>query len=139
MPEQTGRLDSFPEKLNPAFLGITCRRGSRLDPLFGLFLMFLPYAGYRTWQGRHDGAVLPPTSAVRSTVNPNTAPWWELTVLPGIGPTKAIDIVRYRESIQNDRSVLPTPTFRRSEDLDLIRGIGPKTIMRIRDELRFAD
>ena len=78
-----------------------------------------------------------PTAAVPPTVNaidPNTAPWWELTALPDIGEGTARKIVEYREA-HADR----LPVFRRAGDLEPVPGIGPKTIRRIEPYLRFSN
>ena len=78
-----------------------------------------------------------PTGSVPPAVNaidPNTAPWWELTALPDIGEGTARKIVEYREA-HADRS----PVFRRPDDLEPVPGIGPKTIERISSHLRFND
>jgi len=73
---------------------------------------------------------------VRCSVNPNTAPWWELTILPGIGETRAREIVRYREKFLSDRHHDPSlPVFRNLDDLDRISGIGPKTLEELAPEV----
>jgi DNA uptake protein ComE-like DNA-binding protein len=67
-----------------------------------------------------------------AVIDPNTAPWWELAVLPRIGETTANSIVRYRESM--DRSapdVAAGRAFIFVGDLQAVRGIGPKTVERI--------
>jgi len=75
-----------------------------------------------------------------STVNPNTAPWWELTVVPRIGPMTAMAIVHEREqarwagSEDGGKAV-----FRNAGDLDRVRGIGPATVVRIAPYLHFND
>ena len=69
-----------------------------------------------------------------NAINPNTAPWWELTALPDIGEGTARKIVEYREA-HADRS----PVFRRPDDLEPVPGIGPKTIRRISPYLHFAE
>ena len=58
----------------------------------------------------------PPTSQARIDINTATAT--QLVALPGIGPVKAESIVQYR--------TVHGP-FRRIEDLQNVRGIGPKT------------
>ena len=74
--------------------------------------------------------------AICTPVDPNVAPWWELTVLPDIGPALARRIVDYRESrsgLADDSSL----AFRSPGDLDTVSGIGPKTVWRIAPFLRF--
>lgn len=58
-------------------------------------------------------------------VNLNTASAEELQRLPGVGPSRAVAIVAYR-----DRH-----PFRRVEELMRIRGIGRKTFRRLRPML----
>jgi predicted flap endonuclease-1-like 5' DNA nuclease len=74
--------------------------------------------------------------ALPSTVDPNTAPWWELTVLPRIGEVTAKKIVAYRVAAASSRSEV-SPVFRRAADLEQVSGIGPKTVRRIEPYLRF--
>jgi competence ComEA-like helix-hairpin-helix protein len=52
----------------------------------------------------------------------NAASEAELVLLDGIGPARAREIVRYRASIG---------PFRRVEDIEKVRGIGPGTVARI--------
>ena len=75
---------------------------------------------------------------LRGTVNPNTAPWAELTVLPRIGETMARAIVRYREAATGGDGAGSRPVFRRAADLAQVRGIGPKTVQRLAPYLHFA-
>lgn len=75
----------------------------------------------------------PPPTALAS-INPNTAPWWELMVLPDIGETTARKIVDYREAHADQ-----VPVFNSPSDLEPVSGIGPKTIRRIGPYLRFGD
>ena len=78
------------------------------------------------------------TGTPHSTVEPNLAPWWELTVLPRIGETTARAIVMYRESPGNSGEKARTPpAFQIPGDLARVRGIGPKTVTRIAPYLRF--
>ncbi len=76
----------------------------------------------------------PPAPPAQASVNPNTAPWWELMVLADIGETTARKIVDYRDA-HADQS----PVFNRPADLEPVTGIGPKTIQRIGPYLRFVD
>ncbi len=74
------------------------------------------------------------TSAICSTMDPNAAPWWELALLPKVGETLAKRIVDCRREHGADGQVV----FRCADDLRQVRGIGPKTIQRIRPYLRFS-
>lgn len=62
-------------------------------------------------------------------VNINTAPAEELRTLDGIGEKSAAAIVAYRR--QN-------PPFQTAEDLLAVKGIGPKTLDKIRDYICFS-
>ncbi len=73
-----------------------------------------------------------------SRLNPNTATAVELTAIPGLGPTLAGRIVEYREA-HRDPSGARAPVYRRAEDLDAVRGIGPKTVDKLRRWLTFGD
>ena len=96
-----------------------------------LILWMLPLLyGWRAGAGRETAA--PPPTAL-STLDPNTAPWWELTVLPGIGEHRARAIVAYREAAED----VTLTAFRSANDLAQVRGIGPRTVERIRPHLRF--
>lgn len=75
--------------------------------------------------GQADVAVL---------IDPNEAGWAELAQLPGIGEVFAKRIVTYREQHMPPGG---GRVFCRAEDLLAIRGIGPKTIERIRPRLQF--
>ncbi len=84
---------------------------------------------------RGGGTMLP---VVRSTLDANRTPWWEFTVLPRIGETIARRIVDYRTKLQNPSpGDTPLRVFHGAADLAGVRGIGPKTILRIGPHLRF--
>lgn len=63
-----------------------------------------------------------------SRVDPNTADIVALESLPGVGPALARRIVAVRQS---------GVVFRRAEDLDVVPGIGPRTIERLAPYLTF--
>ncbi len=72
----------------------TRRHDPRLTVLFFLWLLMLVVVlpvFFAT-------GVAPPTQPTLTSVNPNIAPWWELTVLPRSGPHTAREIVCYRDS-----------------------------------------
>ncbi len=68
-------------------------------------------------------------------IDPNSAPWWELTIIPGVGPTTARRIVSFRSE---NRGAVDGP-FRRPADLQAVHGIGPKTSARLAPYLAFPD
>lgn len=71
-------------------------------------------------------------------VNPNVAPWWELTVLPDVGPAIARRIVAHRES-RGPQATSRSPAYKAPADLDAVSGVGPTTLQRIAPYLRFDD
>jgi competence ComEA-like helix-hairpin-helix protein len=62
---------------------------------------------------------------LESRINPNDAPISSLVRLPGIGMSKAAAIVAYREEYR--LSGATGAAFRDCNDLQKVRGIGPKT------------
>lgn len=79
-----------------------------------------------------------PAGDVSARLNPNLAPWWELTVLPEIGPSLARRIVDYRVAhAAKGNATSAVPAFRSVDDLDAVKGIGPKTIARLASHLQF--
>ena len=84
-------------------------------------------------EGSLAGAVSEASSAqkkeaIQSTLNLNTASLKELTMLPGIGPKLADDIIKDRE--QNG-------PFLQLKDFLRVRGIGPKKLEKIAPFLHF--
>jgi competence protein ComEA len=61
-------------------------------------------------------------AVLEGVVNINTATPSELELLPGVGPAKAARIVAYRQR----------HPFRTIEELARVKGIGPKTVRRLR-------
>ena len=72
---------------------------------------------------------------LESRINPNEAPIASLVRLPGIGISRAGAIVAYRESL--DRKDEECPAFLNSNDLQKVKGIGPKTVQKIGELLKF--
>ena len=68
-------------------------------------------------------------------INPNDAPVASLVRLPGIGVGRAGAIIAYRENFS--RSDSNTPAFETIEDLEKVKGIGPKTAGNISEWLKF--
>ncbi|UCF33275.1 MAG: helix-hairpin-helix domain-containing protein [Phycisphaerales bacterium] len=79
-----------------------------------------------------------PLPQIDSTIDVNRAPWWELTLLPGIGEGKAKALVEFREVQRvNNGWDEDKPVFRSPEDLQQVHGIGPKTVERMAPFVRF--
>jgi competence protein ComEA len=68
-----------------------------------------------------------PTPTYAHIININTAAAAELELLPGIGPALAGRIIDYRTA---------NGPFRTVEDLTKVRGIGPKTLEKLRPRIR---
>ena len=75
----------------------------------------------------HSLAGTTPRASLR--VDVNTADVGALELLPRIGSTLATRIVEHREA---------RGPFARVEDLERVRGIGPKTVERLRDHVAFS-
>lgn len=76
---------------------------------------------FEQWKEQADQEVIYPT--VDGKVPINTAPAEQLQMLPGIGPTKAQEIVTYRD--QNG-------FFQTVEQLQEVKGIGEKTLENVK-------
>ncbi|MBI5479521.1 MAG: helix-hairpin-helix domain-containing protein [Deltaproteobacteria bacterium] len=68
------------------------------------------------------------TSRIQGVVNLNQADFDQLTLLPGVGPTKARRIVEWRAK----------HAFRRIEELTRVKGFGRKTFARLKSHLAVA-
>jgi len=68
-------------------------------------------------------------------INPNDAPIESLVRLPGLGIGRAGAIVVYRENFnEKDAGSL---AFQNCDDLQKVKGIGPKTVQNISEWLKF--
>jgi DNA uptake protein ComE-like DNA-binding protein len=72
---------------------------------------------------------------LESRINPNDAPPASLVRLPDIGIGRAGAIVAYRENFSGKNS--GSPAFRNCDDLQKVKGIGPKTAQKICEWLKF--
>ena len=70
-------------------------------------------------------------------VNPNEASVASLMRLPGIGAVRAAGIVAYREQFGEEKGGLAA--FCEPDGLQKIKGIGPKTVDKIRNYLEFDE
>jgi len=77
-----------------------------------------------------------PPQPTQDKLDPNDATWWQLTALPRIGESLARRMTRYRNEIGDHEST--TRAFFRPDDLQRVRGIGPKTVARLAPFLRFT-
>ncbi len=68
---------------------------------------------------------------IESRVNPNYAPQASLARLPGVGDGRAEEIAVYRENFGGRKA------FRDCDDLQKVKGIGPKTAEEICEWLKF--
>jgi len=74
-------------------------------------------------------------TSIDSQINPNSAPLASLIRLPGIGIVRAGAIIAYRKDFSEtnyDRAA-----FQNCEDLQKVKGIGPKTTESICEWLKF--
>ena len=92
-----------------------------------------------TWRGSLGVTAPPPAADLQEKIDPNAAPWWELTVLPGVGETLARRIVEHRELMLASPSGISQPAFNAVHDLQDVRGIGPVKCRRIGPNLRFPE
>lgn len=69
------------------------------------------------------------------SINPNEAQIASLVRLPGIGISRAEAIVAYRKNFSSRES--SRVVFRDSDDLQKVKGIGPKTVQNISQWLKF--
>lgn len=112
----------------------------RVDLIRAPALLMLLTAAWAV-ASQYPRAELPPLDSdalyadqLRKNVDPNHAPWWELTILPRIGEVTARSIVAHRESNESGGANV---VFTCPEDLEAVPRIGPKTVERIRPWLRF--
>ncbi len=68
-------------------------------------------------------------------INPNTANWSQLALLPGIGPQTSQKIIAYRQS--RKRADSNGIAFECINDLQKVKSIGPKTAMKCKEYLIF--
>ncbi len=120
---------------NETRIGVPTRDDAAADRATVTIMLLIPFAAFALLPRREAQCVDP--RSVLSTVNPNTAPAWELTILPGIGEVRAQDIVTYRKS----RATGPQSNggFSSMADLEAVPGIGPVTALRLAAETRFED
>lgn len=68
-------------------------------------------------------------------INPNEAVAGSLVRLPGVGASLACEVINYRERFRVEDT--GAAVFERAEDLQKVRGIGPKKVEQMKEWLRF--
>ena len=68
-------------------------------------------------------------------INPNNAPIESLIRLPGLGIGRAGAIVEYRLNFIKEKATIQA--FQNCDDLQKVKGIGPKTVQNISEWLKF--
>ena len=81
------------------------------------------------------GFRLPRETKLESRINPNNALPASLVRLPGIGISRAEAIVAYRKGFSEKNS--NCPAFENIDDLQKVKGIGPKIAQNISQWLKF--
>jgi hypothetical protein len=81
------------------------------------------------------GAVGSRSAELLNRIDPNTADWRRLSVLPGVGEKRAKVIVAYRDAFQEAHP--GRPAFQVPEDLANVKGIGPATVENLKPLLVF--
>jgi DNA uptake protein ComE-like DNA-binding protein len=111
------------------------RRAVRRNAVLFIALLgpVIAWSGWSTWNAPAVHRTANPPA--QTTIDPNTAQWWELTVIPGIGPALARRIIEYRESPA--AGAPDGRAFHRPEDLQQVHGIGPRTVEKMTPYLSF--
>jgi len=128
--------DPPPERVQPFVLWSPTQRGV----LIAFVLILSTILLLRLARDRMYVSNPPPPHADRyddlaDRIDPNTASWQELAVLPQIGEKRAKEIIAYREAfVAQPPNRIP---FTRSEDLMRVKGIGPAMIETLRPHLAF--
>jgi competence ComEA-like helix-hairpin-helix protein len=86
-------------------------------------------------QGRYESAFSQCDIDIDGRVNPNNAPIESLVRLPGLGIGRAGAIIAYRNDFS--RKIAGSPVFQNCNDLQKVKGIGPKTVQNISEFLKF--
>lgn len=110
-------------------------RGEQLV-LLALLVLLLVGVCWRLWL--HDARLVSPVTVVRGPeaakvqIDLNSAPWHDLVMLPGIGPTRARQIVELRNG-------KPSKRFAEISDLSEIKGVSTKVVEGIRPYVCLRD
>jgi len=91
--------------------------------------------GFISNLGRDESAFDRCDIELEGRINPNDTPIESLIRLPGLGIGRAGAIVAYREDFNGKEAA--SPVFRNCDDLQKVKGIGPKTAQNISELLKF--
>lgn len=102
-----------------------------------LFLASLAAAGISYSSIDDLGRATNKDRTIREGIDPNSAQWYELSELPGVGESLARRIVAYRNSQRETTQRSMRPVFESPSDLLPVSGIGPRMLARIAPYLAF--
>ena len=91
--------------------------------------------GYISNLGRDELAFDRCDIELEGRINPNNAPIESLIRLPGLGIGRAGAIVEYRVNFIKEKATIQA--FQNCDDLQKVKGIGPKTVQNISEWLKF--
>lgn len=109
---------------------------------FGLSLLL--WLATLLWTNSYEVLPSPEASAadaehrLQTGIDPNTARWFELAQLPGIGETLARRMEDFRRRSRSPGNPIE-PVFLSPAGLVRVKGIGEKTVRRMGPFLRFPD
>lgn len=123
------KLPSSPEQNEPAFLWLRKADQWFLGGMLGVLTLLLGVHAARIngWSVRGEPVQILTSEGYVYTLDINHATWVEWAQLDGIGETLARRIIQDRDE---------RGPFAEIEDVSRVRGIGPKTMERIRPHLR---
>jgi hypothetical protein len=103
--------------------------------VIGAFLAFCSSLVFFQGPGRDKSAFGRRDIKLDGRLNPNNAPIESLVRLPGLGIGRAGVIAAYRDNFSKKNA--GTLAFRNCNDLQKVKGIGPKIVQNISEWLRF--
>ncbi|MBI1825500.1 MAG: helix-hairpin-helix domain-containing protein [Planctomycetes bacterium] len=93
----------------------------------------IPQGFHAIWPS-HESAASALPIPLQQTLDPNVAPWYELSALPRIGDSLAKRIIEFRNTACANGA---ERAFENLADLQQVRGIGPKTAAKLAPFIRF--
>jgi competence protein ComEA len=118
-------------KDKPPWPQLVLRWGDQAAVALITLVSLVVIAGWLIWQGRLRGRLIDIETAepvaIQFQIDINQADWPEIALLPNVGEQLAKRIVADRAA---------NGSFHSLEDLDRVRGIGPKTVESMKPYLR---